>query len=128
MKASRSRTGAFIFQRQTLACPPSSDFCPLADLPTGRNSPITGRDSPIVSALGVAGSILVVTGLVLGFTLHIGFLAAIIVADTLGIGRHLQLDARAAGVAAAAVAAWRRAPLIGVIVVAAAVTAVLRAT
>ena len=54
-------------------------------------------------------------------------IAAIVVKDTFSVGPHLQLDARAAGVGAAAVAAWRKAPLIGVIVVGAAVTAVLRA-
>ena len=37
-----------------------------------------------------------------------------------------MLDARAVGVGAAAVAAWRRVPLIGVIVLGAGVTALLR--
>lgn len=54
-------------------------------------------------------------------------IAAIVVKDTLSIGQHLQLDARVAGVAAAAVAAWRKAPLIAIIVIGAAVTAALRA-
>lgn len=54
-------------------------------------------------------------------------IAALVVKDTFSIGRHLQLDARAAGVAAAVVAAWRKAPLIAVIVVAAAVAAAVRA-
>ena len=54
-------------------------------------------------------------------------IAAIVVKDTFSIGQHLQLDARVAGVAAAAVAAWRRAPLIAIIVIGAAVTAALRA-
>jgi hypothetical protein len=36
------------------------------------------------------------------------------------------IDARAAGVAAAALAAWRKVPLIGVIVIGAAVTAAVR--
>ncbi len=54
-------------------------------------------------------------------------IAAIVVKDTFSVGQHLQLDARAAGVAAAAFAAWRKAPLIAVIVIGAAVTAVLRA-
>jgi len=54
-------------------------------------------------------------------------IAAIVVKDTSSVGQHLQLDARAAGVAAAAVAAWRKAPLIAVIVIGAAVTAALRA-
>lgn len=54
-------------------------------------------------------------------------IAAIVVKDTFSIGQHLQVDARAAGVAAAAVAAWRKAPLIAIIVIGAAVTAVVRA-
>jgi branched-subunit amino acid transport protein len=53
--------------------------------------------------------------------------SALVVKDTFSLGQHLQIDARAAGVAAAAVAAWRKAPLIAVIVIAAAVTAAVRA-
>ena len=41
-------------------------------------------------------------------------------------GTHLELDARAAGVGVAAIAAWRRAPLIVVIVLGALVTVVVR--
>ena len=51
---------------------------------------------------------------------------ALIFKDTFSIGQHLQLDARAAGVGAAVIAAWRRVPLILVIVIGAAVTAVVR--
>jgi branched-subunit amino acid transport protein len=54
-------------------------------------------------------------------------IAAIVVKDTFSVGQHLQLDARAAGVGAAVIAAWRRAPLIAVIVIGAAVTAAVRA-
>ena len=54
-------------------------------------------------------------------------IAAIVVKDTFSVGQQLQLDARAAGVAAAAIAAWRKAPLIAVIIIGAAVTAALRA-
>jgi len=54
-------------------------------------------------------------------------IAAIIVKDTFSIGQHLQLDARAAGVGAGVIAAWRKAPLIAVIVIGAAVTAAVRA-
>ena len=54
-------------------------------------------------------------------------IAAIVVKDTFSVGQHLQLDARAVGVGAAAIAAWRRAPLILVIVIGAAVTAAVRA-
>ena len=53
-------------------------------------------------------------------------IAALIVNDTFADGKDLVIDARAAGVAAAALAAWRRAPLIVVIVIGAAVTAVVR--
>ena len=52
---------------------------------------------------------------------------ALVVKDTFTVGQQLQIDARAAGLAAAAFAAWRRAPLIAVIVVAAMVTAGVRA-
>lgn len=54
-------------------------------------------------------------------------IAALIVKDTLSVGQHVQLDARAAGVGAAVIAAWRQAPLIAVIIVGAVVTAALRA-
>jgi branched-subunit amino acid transport protein len=54
-------------------------------------------------------------------------LSALIVKDTFSIGQELVLDARAAGVAVAAVAAWRRAPIVLVIVLGAAVTAFVRA-
>jgi branched-subunit amino acid transport protein len=54
-------------------------------------------------------------------------IAALVVKDTFSVGQHLQIDARAAGVAAAVIAAWRRAPLIVVIAIGAAVTAAVRA-
>lgn len=54
-------------------------------------------------------------------------IAAIVVKDTFSVGQELVLDARAAGVAAAGIAAWRKAPLIAVIFIGAAVTAALRA-
>lgn len=57
----------------------------------------------------------------------VALISALIVKDTFAVGQELVLDARAAGVAAAAIAAWRRAPLIVVIVIGAAVTAGLRA-
>jgi branched-subunit amino acid transport protein len=53
-------------------------------------------------------------------------ISALIVNDTFADGKELVLDARAAGVAAAALAAWRRAPLIVVIVLGAVVTATIR--
>jgi branched-subunit amino acid transport protein len=54
-------------------------------------------------------------------------LAALIVANTFGDGQSLVVDARAVGVGASAVLAWRRAPLLVVIVGGAAVTALVRA-
>ena len=54
-------------------------------------------------------------------------LAALVVVETFGKGRSLTLDARAAGVAFAAVALARRAPVIVAVVGAAAVTALTRA-
>jgi branched-subunit amino acid transport protein len=53
-------------------------------------------------------------------------ISALVVMNTFSIGTELVLDARAAGVGAAAFAAWRRAPLIVVIVLGAAVTALVR--
>jgi branched-subunit amino acid transport protein len=54
-------------------------------------------------------------------------IAALVAKDTFSIGQHLQIDARFAGVGAATLAAWRRAPLIVVIVIGAAMTAAIRA-
>ena len=53
-------------------------------------------------------------------------LAALVVTQTVGGDRELVLDERLAGVAAGAVAVWLRAPLIVVMVVAAAVAALIR--
>jgi branched-subunit amino acid transport protein len=54
-------------------------------------------------------------------------LSALIVKDTFSVGQELVLDARAAGVAVAVVATWRRAPIPVVFLLGAAVTAVVRA-
>jgi branched-subunit amino acid transport protein len=54
-------------------------------------------------------------------------LSALIVKDTFSVGHDLVLDARAAGVAVAVVATWRRAPIPVVIVLSSAVTAAVRA-
>jgi branched-subunit amino acid transport protein len=54
-------------------------------------------------------------------------IASLVVKDTFSSGQHLGIDARAAGVAAAVIAAWRKAPLIAVIVIGAGVTALVRA-
>ena len=53
-------------------------------------------------------------------------LAALVVVETFGKGGSLTLDARVLGAAFAAVAVWRRAPMIVVVLGAAAVTAIVR--
>jgi uncharacterized membrane protein len=54
-------------------------------------------------------------------------LGALIVTNTFGDGRSLVVDARVVGVAAAAVATWRRLPFPAIILIGSAVTAVVRA-
>lgn len=54
-------------------------------------------------------------------------LAALVAINTFGDGQALTLDARVAGVAAGAVAVWRRAPVLLVLLVAAGTTAAIRA-
>jgi branched-subunit amino acid transport protein len=54
-------------------------------------------------------------------------IAAIIVNNTFAVGRHLQIDARVAGVGTAVVLAWKRAPFVAIIFCGAAVTALIRA-
>ncbi len=54
-------------------------------------------------------------------------LTALVVKDTLSTGNDIVLDARAVGVGMAVVAAWRRAPLVVVIVLGSAATALVRA-
>ena len=53
-------------------------------------------------------------------------IAAIVAKDTFSVGQHLQIDARLAGVGVAIVAAWRKMPVIVVIVAGAATTALVR--
>lgn len=53
-------------------------------------------------------------------------LSALVVRDTLSTGQSFDIDARVAGVAVAALAAWRRAPFVVVMVLGAAVAAGLR--
>jgi branched-subunit amino acid transport protein len=55
-----------------------------------------------------------------------GLLAALVAVSTLSDGGSLGVDARLAGLIAAAVALWRRAGFVTVVVVAAAATAVVR--
>jgi branched-subunit amino acid transport protein len=53
-------------------------------------------------------------------------LAALAIVSTVGDGQSIVIDARVAGMIAAAVALWRRAPFVAVIVVASATTALVR--
>lgn len=53
-------------------------------------------------------------------------LAALVAVQTLGDGRGLALDARLAGLAVAGIALWRRAPVLVVVALAAAATALTR--
>jgi hypothetical protein len=54
-------------------------------------------------------------------------LAALVLVNTVGGDREIVVDARLPGVCVAALLAWRRAPLVVVVLVASAVTALLRA-
>ena len=54
-------------------------------------------------------------------------LAALVVVETFGKGHSLTLDARVLGVAFAAVALWRRAPVLVAVIGAASVAAIARA-
>lgn len=54
-------------------------------------------------------------------------ITALVVKDTISVGQDLVVDARLAGIGAAVVATWRRAPLVLVIAIGAAVTAAVRA-
>ena len=58
--------------------------------------------------------------------LPVALLAALIATSTFATGDRLALDARAGGLAVAAVAVWRRAPFLLVVALAAAATAALR--
>lgn len=54
-------------------------------------------------------------------------LAALVVKDTFTVANELVIDARAAGLAVATIAVWRRAPFIVVVVAAMAATGLVRA-
>jgi branched-subunit amino acid transport protein len=53
-------------------------------------------------------------------------ISAIIMLNTFSSGQHLTIEPRAAGVAAAVLAAWRKAPVIAIIVIGATVSALVR--
>lgn len=54
-------------------------------------------------------------------------LAALVVKDTFSSAHQLVFDSRSAGLAVAVIAAWRKAPLIVVVILAASTTALIRA-
>jgi branched chain amino acid efflux pump len=59
--------------------------------------------------------------------LPVALLAALVVVEAVANGRHIQLDGpRLAGFAVGAVAVWRRAPFLVIVVLAAATAALLR--
>ncbi|WP_230312931.1 AzlD domain-containing protein [Nakamurella alba] len=58
--------------------------------------------------------------------LPIVLLAALIAVQTVSSGQRLLIDARLAGVAVAVIAAWRRAPFLLILVLAAVTTALVR--
>jgi branched chain amino acid efflux pump len=80
----------------------------------------------VAGPLALGGRPLPVTALNVVELLASALLAALVVVETFGKGHSLTLDARVLGAAFAAVAVWRRAPLIVVVLGAAAVTAVTR--
>ena len=59
--------------------------------------------------------------------LPLAIIAAVVALATFSSGGQLELDARAWGVGAAAIAAWRRLPMFATVIIAAGVTASLRA-
>jgi uncharacterized membrane protein len=59
--------------------------------------------------------------------LPVALLSALIAVQTFADGRSLTIDARAAGLAVAVVAVWRRAPFLLVVFLAALTTALIRA-
>ena len=53
-------------------------------------------------------------------------LSSLVVSQTLVTGRSISLDARLIGIASASLLAWRRAPIVAVVFVSAAITATIR--
>ena len=94
----------------------------------------------VVAAVGLATMAIKAAGPVLlggrplpGFLTNVAslagpaLLAALVAINTFGADKTLALDARVVGVVAAAIALWRRAPLLLVVAIAAAATAATRA-
>jgi hypothetical protein len=80
----------------------------------------------LAGPLALGGRSLPATAMNVVELLASALLAALVVVETFGKGGSLTLDARVLGAAFAAVAVWRRAPMIVVVLGAAAVTAVAR--
>jgi hypothetical protein len=80
----------------------------------------------VAGPLALGGRELPVRALGIVELLASALLAALVVVETFGNGRSLTVDARVLGVAFAAVALWRRAPMIVVVLGAAGVTALAR--
>ena len=80
----------------------------------------------LAGPLALGGRPLPVTALSVVELLASALLAALVVVETFADGRSLILDARVLGAAFAVIAVWRRAPMIVVVLGAAAVTAVAR--
>jgi branched-subunit amino acid transport protein len=87
----------------------------------------------VSAAIKAAGPVLVGGRELPGWALRIiallapALLAALVMVDTFADGKALVIDARAAGLAAAAIGVAVRAPMIAIVVGAAAVTALVRA-
>jgi hypothetical protein len=80
----------------------------------------------VAGPLALGGRPLPVRALDVVELLASALLAALVVVETFGKGGSLTLDARVVGAGFAAVAVWRRAPMIVVVLGAAAVTALAR--
>ena len=80
----------------------------------------------VAGPLALGGRPLPVRALDVVELLASALLAALVVVETFGKGGSLTIDARVVGAVFAAVAVWRRAPMIVVVLGAAAVTALAR--
>ena len=103
------------------AAPPAPAAAPITAASADKAPP-----KPIASDVGADAQIAAILSAELKGA-NLPAMAAIVVKDTFSTGQDLVLDARALGVGAAALAAWRKVPLIGVIVIGAVVTAAVRA-
>ena len=81
----------------------------------------------VLGLVGLGGRVLPVRVARCVALLPAALLPALVAVQTLSTGHHLVIDARVAGVGAAVVAAWRKAPFPVVILLGAAVTAGVRA-